>query len=55
MGQECSRNPKSEIIAFNESTGDLFTGDKQKKPAFDRFQNENYLGGKKWMVKWSNK
>jgi hypothetical protein len=43
------------IIAFNESTGDLITGDKQKKPAFDRFKDENYLGGKKWMLKWSNK
>ena len=43
------------IIAFNESTGDLITGDKQKKPTFDRFKNENYLGGKKWMLKWSNK
>ena len=43
------------IIAFNESTGDLITGDKQKTPAFNRFKNENYLGGKKWMLKWSNK
>ena len=43
------------IIAFNESTGDLITGDKQKKPAFDRFKDEIYLGGKKWMLKWSNK
>jgi hypothetical protein len=43
------------IVAFNESTGDLITGDKQKTPAFNRFKNENYLGGKKWMLKWSNK
>lgn len=43
------------IIAFNESTGDLITGDKQKTTAFNRFKNENYLGGKKWMLKWSNK
>ena len=35
------------IIAFNESTGDLITGDKQKNPAFNRFKNENYLGGRK--------
>lgn len=34
-------------VAFNESTGDLITGDKQKTPAFNRFKNENYLGGKK--------
>ena len=43
------------IVAFNESTGDLITGDKQKTSAFNRFKNENYLGGKKWMLKWSNK
>ena len=43
------------IIAFNESTGDLITGYKQKTPAFNRFKNENYLGGKKSMLKWSNK
>ena len=43
------------IIAFNESIGDLITGDKRKTPAFNRFKNENYLGGKKWMLKWSNK
>ena len=43
------------IIAFNESTGDLITGDKQKKSAFDRFKDENYLGSKKWMLKWRNK
>ena len=43
------------IIAFNESTGDLITGGKQKRPVFDRLKDENYLGGKKWMLKWSNK
>ena len=42
------------IIAFNESTGDLITGDKQRKSAFDRFDKQNYLGAKKWMVKWNN-
>ena len=35
------------IIAFNESTGDLITGDKQKTPTFNRFKDENYLGSKK--------
>ena len=43
------------IIAFNESTEDLITGDKQNNPAFNRFKDENYLGGKKWMLKWSNR
>ncbi len=38
------------IIAFNESTGDLITDDKQKKPAFDRFKNENYLGDKSFVA-----
>nr|YP_010283129.1 hypothetical protein MKU15_pgp062 [Nitzschia traheaformis]ULD15893.1 hypothetical protein [Nitzschia traheaformis] len=42
------------IIAFNESTGDLITGDKQRKSAFDRFEKQNYIGGKKWMLKWNN-
>lgn len=42
------------IIAFNEWTGDLITGDEQRKSAFDRFEKQNYLGGKKWMLKWNN-
>ena len=51
--------PKSDdssgiLIAFNESTEDLITGDKQRKSAFDRFDEQNYLGTKKWMVKWNN-
>jgi len=52
--------PKTEdsspiIIAFNESTGDLITGDKQNPTVFKRFRSENYLGGKAWMLKWSGK
>lgn len=43
------------IVAFNESTGDLITGDRQKTSVFNRFKNENYLDGKKQMLKWSNK
>ena len=43
------------IIAFDESTGDLITGDKQKKPAFARLEKEKYLEAKKWMLKWSKK
>jgi hypothetical protein len=43
------------IIAFNESTGDLITGDKQRPAAFKRFQSEHYLGAKAWMLKWSGK
>ena len=43
------------IIAFNESTGDLITGDKQRPASFKRFQSENYLGAKAWMLKWRGK
>lgn len=50
-----SADSSSIIIAFNESTGDLITGDKQSRSKFNQFENENYLGGKKWMLKWSNK
>ena len=49
--------PKTEdssasIIAFNESTGDFITGDKQKRGSFDRFKSENYLGSRNWMAHW---
>jgi len=40
------------IIAFNESTGDLKTGDKQRPASFERFKSKNYLGAKAWMLKW---
>jgi hypothetical protein len=43
------------IIAFNESTGDLITGDKQRPSSFKRFQSKNYLGSKAWMLKWGKK
>ena len=43
------------IVSFNQTSGDLITGDRQRKNVFNRFKNENYLGGKKWMLKWSNK
>lgn len=36
------------IVTFNESTGD-----KQKPTIFNRLQTDNYLGGKKWMLKWT--
>ena len=42
------------LVCFNRTTGDLTTGDKQRKSAFDRFMDQNYLGGKKWMLKWKN-
>ena len=33
-----SEDSSGVIIAFNESIGDLITGDKQKTPAFNRFK-----------------
>jgi len=52
--------PKSEdssaiIIAFNESTGDFITGDKQKPTSFNRFKSENYVGSESCMLKWNVK
>ena len=35
-----SKDSSPIIIAFNESTGDLITGDKQKPASFKRFQSE---------------
>jgi hypothetical protein len=43
------------IIAFNESTGDLRTRDRQRQASFDRFKSENYLGSRKWMAHWRGK
>lgn len=43
------------IIAFNQSTGDLITGDKQRTGVFNRFKNHNFIGSKKWMLEWTNK
>ena len=48
-------NSSGIVIVFNESTGDLITGDTQKRASFNRFIDENYLGGTKWMLKWGNK
>ena len=41
------------IIAFNESTSDLITGDRQRRNVFNRFRYKNYLGSDKFMLKWS--
>jgi hypothetical protein len=45
-----SEDSSPTIIAFNESTGD-----KQRPAAFKRFQSEQYLGAKEWMLKWRGK
>ena len=43
------------IISFNQTTGDLITGDTQRDTVFNRFKNHNVLGGINWIKKWSNK
>ena len=48
-----TENSSSIIISFNESTRDLITADKQKQSTFNRFNDENYLGSKQWMNKWT--
>ena len=39
---------------INNDLVHYITGDKQSKTAFDRFDTQNYLGAKKWMLKWNN-
>ena len=43
------------IIAFNQTTGEFITGDKQRLGKFKTFENEGYLGGKKWIKQWTQK
>lgn len=42
------------IVSFNQKTGDLITGDRQRENVFNRFMADNTLGGLKWIVKWGN-
>lgn len=42
------------MIVFNESTKDLITGDKQRRKAFTRLEEEGFIGSPKWMMKWNN-
>ena len=41
------------IVAFNESTSDLITGDRQRGNVFNRFRDKNYLVSDKFKLKWS--
>ena len=43
------------IVAFNEATGDLITGDRQRRQMFDRFQDQNFLGSSKWRLDFLNR
>ena len=42
------------IVSFNQTSGDLITGDKQREKSFNRFMDNNTLGGLQWIAKWGN-
>ena len=42
------------IVSFNQTSGDLITGDRQRENVFNRFMADNTLGGLKWIAKWGN-
>jgi hypothetical protein len=42
------------IVSFNQTSGDLITGDRQRENVFDRFMDDNTLGGLEWIAKWGN-
>ena len=41
------------VVAFNQTNGDLITGDKQRENVSNRFMADNTLGGLQWIAKWS--
>lgn len=41
------------LVAFNQTTGDLITGDKQRGNTLDKFEMTNRMGGQTWIDKWS--
>jgi hypothetical protein len=43
------------IVCFNQTTGDLITGDRQRDKVFNRFITDNTLGWLNWIEKWVNK
>lgn len=42
------------IVSFNQTSGDLITGDRQRENVFNRFMADNTLGGLQWIAKWRN-
>jgi hypothetical protein len=38
---------------MNQTTGDLMTGDKQRRGTINKFDETNKIGSKKWIDKWS--
>lgn len=43
------------LVCFNQTTGDLITGDKQRKGSIRKFNETNRIGSQKWIDKWSKK
>ena len=41
------------FVCFNQTTGDLITGDKQRRGTINKFDQTNKIGSKKWIDKWS--
>lgn len=41
------------LVCFNQTTGDLITGDKQRVGKVKNFNRTNKLGSKKWIEKRS--
>lgn len=43
------------LVCFNQTTGDLITGDKQRVGTIRKFNETHQMGGQKWIDKWSKK
>lgn len=43
------------LVSFNQTTGDLITGDKQLRGTIIKFNQTNKIGSQRWMDKWSKK
>ena len=43
------------LVSFNQSTGDLITGDKRITGSINKFLESNRIGGQKWSLRWSKK
>lgn len=43
------------LVSFNQTTGDLITGDKQRRGTIIKFNQTNKIGSQRWIDKWSKK
>ena len=41
------------LVCFNQTTGNLITGDKQRRGTINKFDQTNKIGSQKWINKWS--